>query len=78
MYITVCIYIPVYTNKINSKEVSKVKNRIYVLTYINGKLASNEDLKSLFIHERKYHELARKEISYPHSNVKVVKYSTRW
>lgn len=63
---------------INLKEELKVKNRIYVLTYINGKLASNEDLKSLFIHERKYHELARKEISYPHRNVKVVKYSTRW
>ena len=77
VYYSLYIHSSIY-KYITLKEVSKVKNRIYVLTYINGKLASNEDLKSLFIHERKYHELARKEISYPHSNVKVVKYSTRW
>lgn len=78
MYITVCIYIPVYTNKINLKEVSKVKNRIYVLTYINGRLASNEDLKSLLKDECRYGERALRTVHYTHTNVRVIKYSTRW
>ena len=77
MYITVCIYIPVYTNKINLKEVYLML-KIINLIYINGRLASNEDLKSLLKDECRYGERALRTVHYTHTNVRIIKYSTRW
>jgi hypothetical protein len=52
--------------------------RIHVLYYINGRLASNQDLKDLFKFEREHNIYALRQISYPRLNVKVVKYTTNW
>jgi hypothetical protein len=49
---------------------------MHYLYYINGRLASNEDLKYMFSLERKYGELAHKEEYYTRLNVKVIKYRT--
>lgn len=48
------------------------------LIYINGRLASNEDLKSLLKDECRYGERALRTVHYTHTNVRVIKYSTRW
>ena len=48
------------------------------LIYINGRLASNEDLKSLLEDECRYGERALRTVHYTHTNVRVIKYSTRW
>ncbi len=48
------------------------------LIYINGRLASNEDLKSLLKDECRYGERALRTVYYTHTNVRVIKYSTRW
>lgn len=48
------------------------------LIYINGRLASNEDLKSLLKDERRYGERVLRTVYYTHTNVRVIKYSTRW
>ena len=77
MYITICIYIPVYINTSIQKEVSLML-KILNLIYINGRLASNEDLKSLLKDECRYGERAIRTVHYTHTNVRVIKYSTRW
>ena len=77
MYITVYIYIPVYINTLIQKEVSPML-KILNLIYINGRLASNEDLKSLLKDECRYGERALRTVHYTHTNVRVIKYSTRW
>lgn len=48
------------------------------LIYINGRLASNKDLKSLLKDECRYGERALRTVHYTHTNVRVIKYSTRW
>lgn len=48
------------------------------LIYINGRLASNEDLKSLLKDECRYGERALRTVHHTHTNVRVIKYSTRW
>lgn len=48
------------------------------LYYINGRLASNQDLRSLFAFERRYGVKAQVNVSYPRLNVKVIKYTTSW
>lgn len=48
------------------------------LYYINGRLASNQDLNSLFAFERKHGVQALMTVSYPRLNVKVTKYFTTW
>ena len=77
MYITVYIYIPVYINTLIQKEVSLML-KMMNLIYINGRLASNEDLKSLLKDECRYGERALRSVHYTHTNVRVIKYSTRW
>lgn len=77
MYITVYIYIPVYINTLIQKEVSLML-KMMNLIYINGRLASNEDLKSLLEDECRYGERALRTVHYTHTNVRVIKYSTRW
>jgi hypothetical protein len=52
--------------------------RVHVLYYINGRLASNQDLRDLFKFEREHNIYALRQISYPRLNVKVVKYTTNW
>ena len=52
--------------------------KILNLIYINGRLASNEDLKSLLKDECRYGERALRSVRYTHTNVRVIKYSTRW
>ena len=59
------------------KEVSPML-KMMNLIYINGKLASNEDLKSLLKDECRYGERALRTVHYTHTNVRVIKYSTRW
>lgn len=48
------------------------------LCYINGRLASNQDLHNLFEDECKYGVQALRTVSYPRLNVMVVKYTTIW
>jgi hypothetical protein len=52
--------------------------RVHRLYYINGRLASNQDLRALYTHEQKYGVRAIKTVSYPKLNVMVVKYTTIW
>ena len=52
--------------------------RMHYLYYINGRLASNEDLGALFAFECRYGVKAMVETSYPRLNVKVTKYTTTW
>ena len=75
VYYSLYIHFSIY--KYTLKEVSLML-KILNLIYINGRLASNEDLKSLLEDECRYGERALRTVHYTHTNVRVIKYSTRW
>lgn len=75
VYYSLYIHFNIY--KYTSKEVSLML-KMMNLIYINGRLASNEDLKSLLKDECRYGERAFRTVHYTHTNVRVIKYSTRW
>lgn len=75
VYYSLYIHFSIY--KYTLKEVSPML-KILNLIYINGRLASNEDLKSLLKDECRYGERALRTVHYTHTNVRVIKYSTRW
>lgn len=75
VYYSLYIHFSIY--KYTLKEVSLML-KMMNLIYINGRLASNEDLKSLLKDECRYGERALRTVHYTHTNVRVIKYSTRW